>query len=173
MLKKYNIAFVPTSIQHTIIKYAQYFSEIADEYCLSDRALPHVTLCQFHAEEDELVNLWHLICKAIHKYSIYLEFKDISCITRDHIIHWVSLLPDQRLLLSKMHQVIAPIVDVPVKDVYEPHMTLINTKNSGYQKKVNEFIKFYSPIADQFVLAIGDCDAVGQFTQIIYKVKFV
>ena len=54
MKKKYNIALVPKSCGEEVVKISQQLSGIADKYQLGDKSLPHVTLCQFEAEEKEI-----------------------------------------------------------------------------------------------------------------------
>lgn len=168
MLKKYNIALVPTTENDSVIKCAQYFSKISDRYQLGENSHPHVTLCQFHADEKEIDELWTQVCELIPEQQIYLEFKEFSCITFDNNIFWVSLMPDQRDILNEMHQIVANAIKSPINKSYDPHMTLINTKDSEYIKMAIALEKTYSPISDNFVLAIGECDSIGQLTKSIH-----
>ncbi|MBX3710206.1 MAG: hypothetical protein KIT56_09520 [Gammaproteobacteria bacterium] len=134
--------------------------------------MPHVTLCQFQAEESTIRELWDKACNALTEHTISLELKDFSCISFDNEIFWVSLMPDHRTLLNDMHNVVSKIVNSPAKKSYDPHLTLINTKDSEYEKMADKLIKTYSPISDEFVLSIGECDEIGQFTKLLYQGDF-
>lgn len=169
MLKKYNIALIPTTVKENFIKNSQYFYKISDQYQLGEKSLPHVTLYQFHAKEQDIEQVWMKICGALLEHSIRLEFKEFSYITFNNTIFWISLLPDQRDALNKMHQLVAKTVNVPINKSYDPHLTLVNTKNKKYKEIANELEKSYLPTSDDFVLALGECDDIGQFTKIIYK----
>lgn len=172
MLRKYNIALIPVSKNIEIMNCANFFSSISDQYQLGENSLPHVTLCQFQADESTIQDLWDKVCDALTEHTISLELKYFSCISFDNKIFWVSLMPDQRTLLNDMHKVVAGIVNSPVKKSYDPHLTLINTKDSEYEKMADKLIKTYSPISDDFVLSIGECDGIGQFTKLLYQCDF-
>lgn len=169
MLKKYNIALVPKSKTEEIVNVSEKFLEIADQYKLGDESLPHVTLCQFQADEKKINKIWDQVCEALSEHMLELEFKDFSCITFNNIIFWVSLMPDQRSALDRMHRLVANIVNVPVNKHYDPHMTLISTKDAQYKEKAHEILKSYSTISDKFVISLGECDSVGQFTKLLYQ----
>lgn len=172
MLRKYNIALLPTSKNQEIVNCSSFFSSISDQYQLGENSLPHVTLCQFQANESTVRDLWDRVCDALTGHIISLELKDFSCISFDHKIFWISLMPDQRTLLNDMHSVVAEIVNSPAKKSYDPHLTLINTKDNEYEKMADKLIKKYSPISDDFVLSIGECDEIGQFTKLLYQCDF-
>lgn len=171
MIKKYNIALVPASKNNNIIEYAQYFSNISDQYQLGNRSLPHVTLCHFQSKESEIDSLWHHACEALPEKFIHLEFKEFSCITINNIF-WVSLMPNQRTELFKMHQRITSAMNMPINKFYDPHMTLISTKYNTCKKMTDELSKSYLEISDVFFLSLGERDSIGQFTKLIYKCEF-
>jgi 2'-5' RNA ligase len=163
-LRKYNIALLPVTKSKVIIRCAQFLSKISYQYQLGEKSLPHVTLYQFKAKEDELDGIWANTCKALQTHSIHLTFKDVSAVTFDNKIFWISLLPNQRDFLHEMHQTVANTVNLAINKSYDPHMTLINTKNNSYAIMTDKFVESYSPIEDDFILSIGGCDAIGQFT---------
>lgn len=169
MLKKYNIALMPISKKEEIIQFAQHFSAISDEYQLGMHSLPHITLCHFHAEEKNIQAIWQRICQALPKQGIELTLTDFSCITFNGIIFWISLIPNQRSVLNTMHRIVATIVKEPVNAYYTPHMTLANTRDAQYGKKITEITKFYTALSDQFILSIGACDSIGQLTKLFFK----
>ncbi|MEO8402383.1 MAG: 2'-5' RNA ligase family protein [Gammaproteobacteria bacterium] len=168
MKKKYNIALVPKSCGEEVVKISQQLSGIADKYQLGDKSLPHVTLCQFEAEEKEIDTMWENVCNTLQEHSLELEFKDFSCITFNNVF-WVSIMPDKRSLLDKMHQTVANTVKANVNKYYDPHMTIISTKDNKYQEKAAKITKLYSTISDTFILSVGECDPIGQLTKLLHK----
>lgn len=169
MTKKYNLALIPISKSDEAIMLARRFSSIADRYLLGDRSLPHVTLYQFQAEEREINPIWEKVCGLWEEKPIDLTFNKFSCITFDENIFWVSLLPDNCDVLHKMHALIASILQLPIKKTFDPHMTLISTKNKEYEKAAALVFDSYKPIADNFILSLGVSDDIGQLTNIICR----
>ncbi len=169
MKNKYNLALTPISKKEEFIKLSQQFSNIADKYSLGNNSLPHVTLYQFEADEKEIENIWKQTCEIWEEKPINLEFSKFSCITFDNATYWVSLLPNNYDTLHKMHSIIANIIKLPIKKNFDPHVTLISTKNKDYEKKADEISQSYTPITDTFVLTIGKSDTVDQLTEIIHQ----
>ncbi len=167
MKSTYNIALVPTKEAQQFIQCANFVSTVADRYLLGKSSLPHVTLYQFEANETDIDSIWEKACNELDQKSIELIFKKFSCITFDGNIFWASLLPDNCDVLMQMHAVIAGIVNKPVKSNYDPHLTLISTKDSMYENLVNKLSATYVPIQDVFVLALGRSDEIGQLTKVI------
>lgn len=169
MKKKYNLALVPTSKSEEFITLSQKFSNISDKYLLGNNSLSHVTLYQFEADEKEIRNIWKRTCEIWEEKSINLEFSKFSCITFDDKIYWVSLLPNNCDVLHKMHRVITEVIKLPIKKIFDPHLTLVSTKNKDYQKEAVKLSPSYTPITDIFILALGKTDEIGQFTEIIHR----
>ena len=169
MKKKYNLALIPMSENEEFINLSQQFSSIADKYLLGQHSLPHVTLYQFEFEEKEIENVWGKIIKEWQEKPINLEFSHFSFITFDNTIFWVSLLPKNIDPLHKMHNIIAKSILLPSKKSFDPHLTLMNTKNKSYEKEVDKLRHSYFPITDTFILSLGKCDEIGQFTEVIYR----
>jgi 2'-5' RNA ligase len=169
MTRKYNLALTPVNSDKgdDAVKLAQKFSGLADKYLLGEKSFPHVTLYQFEMEEKAIDNVWSHVCELWQEKPINLEFKEFSCLTFDNKTHWVSLLPDNRDVLYKMHSEIASIIGLPVKGNFDPHMTLISTTNNDYKKEVEKILSSYAPIVDAFVLSLGVSDDVGQFTEVV------
>ncbi|HEX4045499.1 MAG TPA: hypothetical protein VHZ76_07535 [Gammaproteobacteria bacterium] len=65
-----------------------------------------------------------------------------------------------------MHNTIAIVLELSSKKIFDPHMTLINTLNQNYKQEVAQLSRFYIPITDLFVLALGISDDIGQFIEI-------
>lgn len=168
---KYNIALTPIHRGADIIALSQQFSTIADRYCLGEHSLPHVTLYQFYTEENKLEHLWKKLCQTIKAPTITLEFKRFSCTTynNNNELFWIALLPNQIDVLNRMHAAIASVIELPINKSFDPHMTLINTKNKAYETMVNTHSSSYHPLSDVFILSLGKCDGVGQFTTLVYQ----
>jgi hypothetical protein len=61
MIKKYNLALIPTSKKDEITIFAKKLSYLADNYLIGEGSLPHVTLCQFNAEESDIRSIWEKV----------------------------------------------------------------------------------------------------------------
>lgn len=109
MKSRYNIALIPSSESDSVVKCAYFLSDIADSYLLGKHSLPHVTLCQFQANESDIESIWEKARNELSQTSIELTFEKFSCITFDKSTFWASLLPDNGDELMKMHSVIASI----------------------------------------------------------------
>ncbi len=167
---KYNIALLPQAKNQETIQLANQFASIADTYILGPMSLPHLTLSHFFAEEHELQRIWDETCHAISIQPMQLSFPKFSYKTFNNNIYWISLLPNQFAELKTLHLRIAEIVKHPVShayDAYDPHMTLINTKNNSAEELIRQVEKNYQAITDEFVLSLGKTDEVGQFIEII------
>lgn len=171
MKRKYNIALTPINSDTNIelINIAQKLLNIADNYILNENSLPHITLCQFDTHESDIDAIWKKLIDTWQEKSINLEFTEFSFITFDNETHWISLLPNKSDILHKMHKHIAELLNLPVKKMFDPHMTLINTKNDKYRNEVEQFSKSYRTIKDDFILTLGISDNIGQLTHILAK----
>lgn len=169
MKRKYNLALIPQTKNDEAVSLARKFSGIADKYLLGENSNPHVTLYQFEIEEKEVDDIWARVSEEWEEKPITLEFNKFSCITFDNFTYWVSLLPDQDAILRKMHSNIADMIRMPVKKSFDPHMTLISSKNKDYEKEVQKLSPSYHTITDTFVLCLGRSDDVGQLTEILHR----
>jgi len=167
--RKYNLALIPQTKVNEVICLARQFSGIADQYLLGENSNPHVTLYQFKVEEKDINDIWTRVSKQWEVKPIKLEFNKLSCTTFDDLTYWVSLLPNQRAILHKMHHNMADRIGLPVIKSFDPHMTLINSKNKDSEKEVQKLSPFYHTITDTFVLCLGRSDRVGQLTKIIHR----
>jgi len=168
MIKKYNIAFIPISYSNTIINLAKNFAHIADKYLLGEHSLPHVTLYQFTWDGNEISNIWEKITSVFNETHIELTFDEFSCITFDHETYWASLMPNNRDILINLHHLIANILKMPIINTYDPHMTLMSTKNKEYENDVEKLKAQYVPVTDVFVMSLGECDDIGQFKNFLF-----
>lgn len=169
-IEKYNIALVPNTINEQVVQLAQQFQSISDEYLLGHQALPHVTLCHFHADPKKLTQIWQRTKSLLQVEDMVLTFADYSCVTFDNIIYWISLMPDHRQELILMHRVVASIVTNSSLKPYDPHMTLCNFKNPLHKENISAILsRSFVTLADSFHLVLGKSGVAGQLTAIIDK----
>ncbi|MDP3560056.1 MAG: 2'-5' RNA ligase family protein [Legionellaceae bacterium] len=168
-MKKYNIALLPVNKRDAFIAFSQKFSIMDPLYNLSEKSLPHVTLCQFYREESEVEATWEEVCAALNSHALDLEFKSFSFITFDNTIFWISLMPRDVPKLYKLQAEVASVLKVSGKKPFDPHLTLMSTLDAAYESKAASLIEEYRPIADKFILALGECDELGQFVNIIHQ----
>jgi len=168
MKNRYNIALIPTTTAGSVIECSRKFAAISGDYLLGDESLPHVTIYQFTAEEDEISLILEKLETSEISKSIDLEFADFSCISFDNITYWASLMPDKVSELNQMHRLVAELLGKPIKRTFDPHMTLMSTKDRNYEQLVDDVKKRYRNIRDTFVLSLGCADEVGQYLKIIY-----
>lgn len=169
MQQKFNLALIPMIKEKEIIQIAQNFSSMASHYLLGRQALPHVTLYQFRKEATEIKALWHHVCQCWQQPALTLTFDTFSYVTFDQKTYWISLMPNQRETLYHMHALIAELLQLPIKPTFDPHMTLLNTKNQHAQINIDKIASTYQPIQDQFILALGRSGGMGQLQEIIYR----
>lgn len=168
-MKKYNIALLPVDKSAAFVEVSQQFSMMDPIYHLGEKSLPHVTLCQFYRDESEIEATWEEVCAALNHHALELEFKNFSLITFDNTMFWISLMPGVAPELHKLQAEVASILNASSKRPYDPHLTLMGTLDSAYEGKAAPLIEGYQPIADKFILALGECDELGQFVRIIYQ----
>ncbi|MFJ1270094.1 hypothetical protein ACD661_16165 [Legionella lytica] len=165
---KYCIAFLPSN-DNELISLSNSFTNLNKEYKLGIESIPHVTVCQFFYEDSEIENLWGLITKNIETHQINLSFDSFSCITFDNEIFWISLLPTETEDLHNINQQITSMLKIESSRLYDPHLTLLSTKDAYYESKAEQNIGEYKKIADDFILSMGECDEIGQFTKILFQ----
>src|SRR4051794_2227438 len=102
MLQKYNIALIPLNKSIDITRLAAQFHNYHYTYILGKYSLPHVTLCHFRAEDQEISVLWKKAYERVLPHTIDLEFQQFS-IMKSSKKYWVSLLPKHQDTLQQMH----------------------------------------------------------------------
>ena len=133
MVNKYNLAFIPKlkADQQKIIEYANKHASVAGQYMLGEHSLPHVTIHQFHADKLQAEKIINAVEGSHLLKFMNLKFEEISCISFDNKTFWASLMPNQRDTLISLHQHFATVLNFPVKQTYDPHMTLFNSLDSS------------------------------------------
>ena len=165
-MKKYNIALLPLTKTNDFINISQKFSSLSGGYLLGLQSLPHVTIGQFHSNEDNIFEMWEKACDKLTKF-VNLSFKEISFITFDKVTFWISLIPEQIYILNEIHSKLTATLSNPIERYYDPHLTLVNTTNKLSLNEIKRILEKDIPIFDGFFLALGECDELGQLTKII------
>ena len=177
-MPRYNIALIPTQKPDQFIHYAQQLSKTApaDKYHLNQTgSIPHVSLCHFFTERDNLDPIWQQV-NALALPPLHLIFdhhlsKSFQGNPKYPNIVWVSLIPDQRDQLRQLHLIVAEIIKEPLNrafEHYDPHMTLFNSRAKVACAKLNQHSQIIPAMEDDFVLALGPTDDVGQVVSILY-----
>jgi 2'-5' RNA ligase len=168
MKSKYNIVFYPTSKQSEFTRIAQQFAEYSDEYLLGKNSLPHVTLYQFEAEDKDLDNVWQQARETFTQKTIHLRFDKIKSVAVKNF-YGISLIPDNIDTLQVIHTDVAKLLQLPIRPEYDPHLTLFNSLNQDFLPAMNKFAETFAGIEDEFTLALGTSDFIGQFKQVIFN----
>jgi len=174
---KYNIALVPHNRQ-IFIDYAGQSLGAAHQnsYLIGEQSLPHITLCHFLAEPDQIPMIWQAIeAQQLQKTNLFIRLAFIRSKSYSGSViedgSWVSLIPNHLFELNHLHQNIAKIIKHPTNAAwahYDPHLTLFNTKDlAGYQAIATPTV-INPPFEEHFSLVLGTSDAVGQLTSILY-----
>lgn len=156
---------MPKTKTDEIIKLTLLFETLFGQYKVGPCSYPHVTISQFYHEGDEIISIWDKIINEFGNINLKLTFERLSFISFNEKDFWVSLIPDNIDYLHGINKKISSILNLKQKREYDPHLTLFSTKDRSCES-INKNIKIPT-IADDFYLAIGVCDELGQFTQII------
>jgi 2'-5' RNA ligase len=170
MKHKYNLVYIPTSKNQEITTLARQFSTYADQYLLGNQALPHVTLCQFEAQEQDLEKIWLRAEKLIPVKSISLTFDSVSVINKNNFF-WVSLIPDHATELHELHNTARSVLEIKHQVWFDPHLTLFNSTSDIFSAAVENFKASFTHLSDNCILALGKSGFAGQFKEIIYRAQ--
>lgn len=180
MLRKYNIAFVPSGNTQLFIEYAAELSQVAPpaSYLISEGSIPHVSLCHFEGVDTKIEEIWDSVT-ALELPTLHLSFdKKRSKCYPGHPqlggVCWVSLIPDHIDTLSAIHLEIAKIIKTPLNasfSHYDPHLTLFNSLGESTYAHINQSPQIYPPLEAEFNIALGPIDDVGQITEILFLNK--
>jgi hypothetical protein len=171
---KYNLALIPVKKEPEIIQYAQKFSLPAYSYRIGESSFPHITLCHFETEKENLRTIWGEALLMDHQ-PIHITFTALRCKTYalplygPTALYWISLIPDSKPQLQNSHLAIAGIIKNPQNaafEHYDPHLTLFNSTDQR-STALNYSIK-EPHLADDFTIALGESDSYGQLIKIIY-----
>lgn len=168
-MKRFNIAYVPKDNSKKFIKLSENFHTESHDYKLGENSLPHITICQFIVDENDISQIWSKVCSKIDKYSITLIFSYFSNISFDEKLFWVSIIPDFNQQLIDTFNIVSKIVKPIRNDAFDPHLTLFNyfpdklNINTSLEEDIN--------IEEEFELILGESDDAGQLKNIIFNFK--
>ncbi|CEG57404.1 2'-5' RNA ligase family protein [Legionella fallonii] len=176
MVQGYNIAYIPSRNQEHFIQVAQELAATAhpETYCLGPSSFPHISLCHFVMDSESIEGIWRQISN-LSLPPLTLSFatrrsKSYANHPRWGGVCWISLMPDHLDELTRIHLEIAAIIKKPLnaafKD-YDPHLTLFNSCNEKACELFNKSPQVLPPLNEQFVVALGLLDEVGQITKIL------
>ncbi|ARN85121.1 2'-5' RNA ligase family protein [Candidatus Nucleicultrix amoebiphila] len=172
MRYRYNIALLSTGHPEVYVHAAQkHFAQNAQTYILGPNSLPHITLCQFMAEQSSLPLLIKGLEKAEKSPSIQLTGLRFSSKSPDSPLWGASLSVARSSDLMRLHLFVAQLLyDHHLKplndtgDLYTPHLTLAKVDHLDIQGFSKDILK-----KDQFDLILGESDDVGQLTNVLHR----
>ena len=77
-MKRFNIAYVPKHNSKKFIELSESFHPKFHNYNLGKNSLPHITICQFIIDENEISQIWNEVCAKMGEYSVTLIFSCFS-----------------------------------------------------------------------------------------------
>lgn len=168
-MKRFNIAYVPKYNSKEFINISESLNPKSYNYNLGENSLPHITICQFISDENEIGQIWNEVCSKIVEYNITLIFNSFSNISFDEKLFWFSIIPEPNQQLIDTFNGVSKIVKPIRNDAFDPHLTLFNyfpeklTINFPIEEKIS--------IEGEFELILGESDNVGQLKNIIFQFK--
>jgi 2'-5' RNA ligase len=176
----YNIALYPCDgvFLKTCVDIAQtHLRQVADGYLLGAKADPHVTLCQFLGEPDELEKIWQLILP-VRKDPVSVMFQHVYVLPGSGMhegYNWVGLsaLADSAIIILQgtVYELLFSIgIESSTKvETYFPHLTWARCRSS-------ELLSVPIPKAElfnaphRFELTIGMSDVNGAYQGRLYPI---
>src|SRR5258708_30866165 len=120
-MKKFNIAFIPKNNTKQFISLIEKEKKYSNSYCIGIKSIPHVTICQFYFDPENVDSVWDKICNNLEDTSIYLSFRRYSNISFDNKLYWLSLLPEEYKDLNEIFRKVTRYLTSIRKDAYNPH----------------------------------------------------
>ena len=178
MLKGCNLAFLPQYNSKQFIQLANNTSIGIERgrYRLGAASLPHVSICHFILEEAHIESIWKQVqALAIPPVSLTFSTRKAKIYPPDSYCDvtqcGISLIPNNRDVLIKIHLQIANIIQKPLNAAfahYDPHLTLFNSHDIEVCDRLNQAPALHSPLKDTFVIALGGIDRIGQITHVLF-----
>ena len=166
----YNIALLPTDqpIGDLFIRQASIFLSNADGYCLGQNAEPHMTLCQFEGEDQDLEDLWRNISMLTIPTSVKTGVFNIRTGTGIHEgYNWIeNTLPKDPVLIDTQRAIYNLIRQTPYKpttnpDLYSPHFTYCRILARKFTDDI--FRDFSLPEIISVKIALGQSTKNGEW----------
>ncbi|MBP9093403.1 2'-5' RNA ligase family protein [bacterium] len=188
IISHFNLALYPQNakLASACVALAQAnFKEQASEYLLGEQALPHVTLCQFQASEQELESIWseveklgleaELLALRFHHFYIKPGFQ----FHQDK--YWLGLAitptPELLALQKALHTLLAQMnIESPtLPQSYFPHLTLARCHTLDYtnppQLKVLPALEIWQQDF-AFQVSLGRSNEYGVYLERLIPIKF-
>lgn len=181
MTKRYNIVLLP-SFKHSneFINYAASFSSIANQYILGKKSLPHITVCQFEIEKNDIKKVHEInqqLMQITIQKRIFPEFTSLNFVSLEGEFSGmlaVDLGIKRNEPIMLLHQKVTALLEslgftvLNAKgDLYRPHLTLTFL---SYKNNLHSFIfpkKLMGPSKEPFSLCLGTADLNWQLTGLI------
>tara|TARA_R110002126_G_scaffold291807_1_gene459617 strand:- start:42661 stop:43155 length:495 start_codon:yes stop_codon:yes gene_type:complete len=159
----YNAVLLPdVAFRDRIVDYAQdKYSDISDGYCLSHNVYPHITLCQFEADEQPMIFIEELFNPVFTEASIR-EGKG------SHVgFSWIEWVVKKDNWLVKLQETVRGALESEGINVeaakgshYYPHMTFCRTPK---EKAGNIPLAMIEQSDKPWIFTVGCSDKNGQF----------
>lgn len=171
-MPRYNIALTPTNaaISARLSEVAQqYFKNMFDEYLLGDEALPHITLGDFVADNDEAAR--EVYKNFTNKMQMMLAVTEYQYRLSEHGNKWAEYLIEQTPDLMKMQKDVYDYLNaldfVPrqLPKTYCPQITLACVKKKP--TIAPDLGDLPEPYKYKFRTALGQTTELGALTKII------
>lgn len=163
-MKRFNIAYIPKYNSKNFVNLSEKFDPKCYSYQLGENSLPHITICQFMADEDKISQIWSEVCSKISNNSIHLAFSSFSNVSFDKEIFWISIIPAPIQPLVETFHIVSKIVKPIRNDTFDPHLTLFNYLPGIINITSEENLN----IDEEFELILGESDDIGQLKNITY-----
>lgn len=160
MSEYYNIGLLPDEVTSTLlIENANLLRPHTNGYLLGDNALPHVTLCQFTADEAQLTSIKSALDTLQKNISVRTLNQEIRTGTGLHQgFDWVQTaiesMPELWTLQKDVFELIikhqADALNHP--DTYEPHITYGRVANKMCD---NSVLSLFKDLPDTLHLTLG------------------
>lgn len=159
----YNAVLLPdVEFRDRIVDYAQdKYSDVSDGYCLSHNVYPHITLCQFEADEQPMIFIDELFNPVFTDADVR-EGKEIH-----EGFSWIEWVVKKESWLVKLQEtVIGALASEGISvtsgkgEHYYPHMTFCRAP----KEKTDNIPLAMAEQSDQpWMFTIGSSDKNGQF----------
>jgi 2'-5' RNA ligase len=171
-MKKFNLALLPCKAEGEAVNLAQRFATLSESYLLGKGSKPHVTLCQFYSEEEQVAEIWEKANQITSGKVLHLCFNQISDFHSEEGRIYIQLVPEPNEALQQWHEKIAHLIEAPLGRVFEayfPHLTLATIQKARLEQAYAEMSQLKIKFKDDFRLGLGRCDEVGQVIELLYS----
>lgn len=159
----YNAVLLPdVDFRDRLVDYAQdNYDEISDGYCLSHKVYPHITLCQFEADDQPMIFIEEL-------FEPVFTLPNIRQGQGEHSgYNWVEWLVQKDEWLVQLQKGVKDALEsegakvtTGIGESYHPHMTFCRTP----KQEIDDIPLAMIEQSDKpWIFTIGESDKNGQF----------